>query len=100
MKVSASKRKELIQAIASLICLVKMEKGCGRCDFFHGRKNKNIFCLLHEWDSMKDFEVYRESECHKVLQGAMHLLEEPYEMILYQRILPAEKIQRNFLVIQ
>jgi quinol monooxygenase YgiN len=86
MKVSPEKRKELSQTITSLLNPIRSEKGCIRCDFFHGMENENVLCLLQEWDSMKDFETYRELQYHKVLQGAMHLLYEPCEMILYQRL--------------
>jgi quinol monooxygenase YgiN len=100
MKVSSRKRKELSQAITSLLNSVRKKRGCVRCDFFHGMENENIFCLLQEWDSMKNFETYRESECHKVLQGAAHLLYEPCVIILYQRLQPAGKLQLNGLEIQ
>jgi quinol monooxygenase YgiN len=81
MKVPPKNRKELSQAITSLLSLMRSEKGCIRCDFFHGMDNENFFCLLQEWQTRKDFETYRESENYKVLQGAMHLLEEPCEII-------------------
>ena len=83
MKVSPEKRKELSQAITSLLGTIRAEKGCGRCDFFHGMENENILCLLQEWDTLKNFETYRQSECFKVLRGAMNLLEEPGEIIFY-----------------
>jgi len=81
MKVSSRKRKELSQAITSLLKSVRSKKGCIRCDFFHGMENENIFCLLQEWETLENFAKYRKSECYKVLQGAMHLLEEPCEII-------------------
>ena len=84
MKVSSRKRKELSQAIISLLISIRSEKGCVHCDLFHGVEDENVLCLLQEWDSMKNFEIYRESECHKVLRGAMHLLEEPWEIISCQ----------------
>ena len=97
MKVSPGKRKELSQTITSLLKSTRGKKGCVRCDFFHGMENENFFCLRQEWNSMKDFETYRESECHKVLQGAAHLLYEPSEIILYQRFQPAGKLLGNGL---
>jgi len=100
MKVLPRKRKELSQAITSLLNSIRKEKGCVRCDFFHGIENENIFCLLQEWETQNDFETYHKSECHKVLQGAAHLLYEPSEIILYQRLQPAGKLQPNGLEIQ
>lgn len=81
MKVSSRKRKELSQAITSLLSSVRSEKGCVRYDFFHGVEDENIFCLLQEWETRKDFETHCESKNYKVLQGAMHLLDEPCEII-------------------
>ena len=83
MEVSAKKRKELSQTITSLISSIRREKGCGRCDFFQGMEDENFLCLLEEWDSRKNFETHRKSECFKVLRGAMNLLEEPCEIISY-----------------
>jgi len=84
MKVSSRKRKELSQAITSLLNSVRKKKGCVRCDLFHGMEDENVFCLLQEWETWKDFETYRESENYKVLQGAKHLLYEPCEIIIYE----------------
>ena len=81
MKVEPRNRKELSQAITSLLSPIRSGKGCARHVFFHSMENENLFCLLQEWESMKEFETYRKSECYKVLNGAMHLLEEPCEMI-------------------
>ena len=84
MKVSVKKSKELSQTITSLLNCIRTEKGCWRCDFFHGLDDENIFCLLEEWDTQRNFEIHRKSECFKVLRGAMNLLEEPYEMFFYR----------------
>jgi quinol monooxygenase YgiN len=86
MRVSAEKRKELSQTIHSLLSSFRTEKGCGRCDFFHGMEDENILCLLEEWDTRKNLEAHRKSECFKVLQGAMNLLEEPCEIISYRSL--------------
>ncbi|OGQ97703.1 MAG: hypothetical protein A2521_02015 [Deltaproteobacteria bacterium RIFOXYD12_FULL_57_12] len=85
MRVSAEKRMELSQTIISLISSIRTEKGCGRCDFFHGLENENIFCLLVEWDTRKNFETQLTSEWFKVLRGAMSLLEEPCEILSYEK---------------
>ena len=85
MKVSSRKKKELSKAIISQLNSIRKKRGCVRCDFFHGMEDENLFCLLLEWDSMKDFETYRKSEYYKVLQGAMHLLGEPYEIISWAK---------------
>lgn len=84
MKVSDKKCKELSQTITSLLNCIRTEKGCVRCDFFYGLEDENVLCLLEEWDSQKNFEKHCNSECFKVLRGAMNLLEEPYEILSYR----------------
>lgn len=83
MKVSSKKRKELSQTITSLLSSIRAEKGCGRCNFFHGMEDENILCLLEEWDTRDNFEAHRRSEYFMVLRGAMNLLESPCEISLY-----------------
>lgn len=84
MKVSSKKRKELSQAVTSLLNCIRTEKGCVRCDFFYGLEDENVLCLLEEWDSQKNFDKHSKSDCFKVLRGAMNLLEEPYEILSYR----------------
>lgn len=84
MKVSAKKSMELSQTITSLLNCIRTEKGCWRCDFFHGLDDENIFCLLEEWDTQQNFEIHQKSECFKVLRGAMNLLEKPCEINFFR----------------
>lgn len=89
MKVPYKKRKELAQTIASLTSsIIKTEAGCRRCDFFHGVEDNNVFCLLEEWESRENLETHLNSECFKVLRGAMNLLEEPCRIYSYSSFQP------------
>lgn len=90
MKVSAKNSKELSQTLTSLLRTIRTEKGCERCDVFHHLEDKNNLCLLEEWNTQKNFEKHRKSECFKVLLGAMNLLEEPCSIISY-RIMPGSE---------
>lgn len=81
MKVSSTKRQEFSQTITSLLGSIRNEKGCGRCDFFHATEDKNVLCLLQEWDSQGDLATHQQSDCFRVLRGAMNLLDAPYEII-------------------
>jgi quinol monooxygenase YgiN len=80
MKVLSEKRKELSQAISSLIGSIRTEKGCMRCDFCQSIDEENELCLLGEWDTEENLKNHLKSERFKVLRGAMNLLKEPYEM--------------------
>jgi quinol monooxygenase YgiN len=86
MKVPSEKRKELFQTITSLLSLIRTAEGCLRCDFFHSMEDEQVLCLIAEWDSRKNLGKHRNSECFRVLRGAMHLLEEPCEMMSYRSL--------------
>jgi len=86
MKVSSEKRKELVQAITSLLGPIRTAEGCLRCDFFHSMEDEQVHCLIAEWDSRQHLEKHHNSEWFRVLRGAMHLLEEPCEIISCRRL--------------
>lgn len=90
MKVSAEKRRELSQTVASLLNTISTEKGCGRCDFFQAIEDENMLCLLEEWETPSYFDTHSKSECFKVLRGAMNLLAEPCGIISYRSISQVE----------
>jgi quinol monooxygenase YgiN len=89
MKISASKRLELSQTIASLIGSMRMEPGCRRFDFCQNVEDENELYLLEEWENQKNLENHLVSERFKVLRGAMNLLREPYEMEFYTLFRPS-----------
>ena len=83
MKVFPEKRREISQAITSLVSVIKTEKGCRRCDFFYSVEDENELCLFGEWESREDLDSHLQSEVFKVLLGAMSLLKDPHELKLY-----------------
>ena len=83
MEVLCEKRKELSQTIASLSGSIRMEKGCNRCDFCQSIEDENRLFLLEEWDTQENFKDHLKSRRFKVFRGAMNLLREPYEMMVY-----------------
>jgi quinol monooxygenase YgiN len=89
MRVLSEKRKELSQAIASLISSIRTEKGCRRCDFCQSVDDENELCLLGEWDTQENLRNHLRSDRFKVLRGAMNLLREPYQMMFHTAFHPA-----------
>jgi quinol monooxygenase YgiN len=89
MKVLAEKRRELSQTIASLIGLIRTEKGCQRGDFCQSMEDENDFCLLEEWDTQENLKSHLKSERFRVVRGAMNLLQELYEMMFHTVFHPA-----------
>ena len=88
MKVLPDKRMELSQTIASLSGSIRIEKGCQRCDFCQGIEDENRLFLLEEWDTEENLKSHLNSGRFRVLRGAMNLLKEPYEMVLYTAFHP------------
>jgi quinol monooxygenase YgiN len=83
MKVLPEKRMELSQAIVSLIGSIRTEKGCRRCDFCRSIDDENQLFLFEEWDTEENLMIHLKSEHFMILRGAMNLLKEPQEMMLY-----------------
>jgi quinol monooxygenase YgiN len=83
MKVLPEKRKELIQALSSLVELIKKEKGCKSCNFYCRSEDENEMCLLGEWETKEDVDAHLQSDLFKVLMGAMSLLRKPHELTFY-----------------
>ena len=96
MKVLAEKRKELSQTIALLIGSIKTQKGCRRCEFYQSVESENELCILEEWDTRKNLNSHLKSELFRVLRGAMSLLQEPHELMVYN-VLHAAGMLRSIL---
>ena len=89
MKISAARRLELSQTIASLIGSMRMEPGCRRFDFCQSVENENELYLLEEWENQENLKTHLLSNRVKVLRGAMNLLQEPYEMQFHNLFHPS-----------
>ena len=89
MKVLEEKRKELSQAVSSLIGSIRTEKGCRRCDFCQSMEDENELSLLEEWDTPENLKSHLKSDRFRVLRGAMNLLKEPYGMMFHTVFHPA-----------
>src|SRR4030042_700537 len=91
MKVLSEKRLELSHTIALLIVSIRTEKGCQRCDFCQSFEDENRLFLLEEWDTQENLMSHLKSGRFRVLQGAMNLLKEPYEMMFHSAFYLAKK---------
>lgn len=86
MQAAPGKRKELLQAVTSLIPSVKKMKGCHRYNLCCSVEDDDELCLLGEWESREDLDAHLRSEFFKVLLGAMSLLKSPQEMRLFRGV--------------
>jgi quinol monooxygenase YgiN len=89
MKISAAKRLELSQTIASLIGSMRTEPGCRNIHFCQNVENENELYLLEEWENQETLKNHLKSERFRVLLGAMNLLQEPHEMQVHNLFLPS-----------
>ncbi len=80
MNVVPEKRKELLQAMTSLMASIRTERGCHRCDFYHSTDDEDELYLCEEWETQEGLAGHLQSEQFKVLLGAMSLLKKPHEM--------------------
>jgi quinol monooxygenase YgiN len=71
---------------------LRTEKGCRRCDFCQNIEDENELCILEEWDTRENLNSHLKSERFRVLRGAMSLLQEPYEMMAYTVLHPADMV--------
>lgn len=94
MKVAPEKRKELSQAIVSLVGLIKGVTGCHHCDFCQSLEDDE-FCLLGEWESQGDLFAHLKSDLFKVLLGAMSLLKKPHEIQIYNELKSLQHADRT-----
>jgi hypothetical protein len=60
-----------------------------RCDFCRSMEDENRLFILEDWDTERNLMSYLKSGRFRVLRGAMNLLREPYEMMLYAVFHPA-----------
>lgn len=80
MNVLPEKRKEVLQTLLALIETSVTEKGCIRFGAFCDIEDKNMFCLVSEWDTRPHLDRYIKSDKFSVLIGTKSLLCEPMKI--------------------
>jgi quinol monooxygenase YgiN len=75
MRAIPEKCLELKQTLQALIEATRNEKGCLSHAIFEDIENKDHFCLVGQWQTQADWELYRQSERFSVLMGARSLLD-------------------------
>ena len=77
-----AKSHELKQTLQGLIKPTRKEKGCLSHAVFEDIENKYHFCLVQQWETRADLELYRQSERFSVLIGARSLLDREPEFMV------------------
>jgi quinol monooxygenase YgiN len=78
--VRPEKRKELCLTIASLINLIRNEKGCSTFTFYTEVGDQNSFSLIGEWETRDAWDQHLTSENFAVLVGSLRLLSDRPEI--------------------
>ena len=84
IKALPEKRKECLQTVQLLVDPIRSQRGCRTYRYYQDMENDDIFLLVGEWDTRKDFENHLKSDYFQVLQGALVLLQEPLNVKFFQ----------------
>lgn len=76
VEVKSSMQKEFLQAIRSLKCSRKKQKGLRKLSFYQEIDHPDSFTLIYEWDAQEDMDGYMGEEEFRVLIGALKVLGE------------------------
>ena len=90
--VRPEKRKELCLTIASLINLIRNEKGCRTFRFYGEVGDQNSFSLIGEWETRDAWDRHLSSDNFAVLVGSLRLLSDRSE-IYFKVLSPAPGIE-------
>jgi quinol monooxygenase YgiN len=77
------KRKEVLQTLSSMTEAIRQEKGCRSYQVFQDIEDKNVFCLVQEWETREDLEHHMRSDRFSVLLGTNILLNEHQEILIH-----------------
>jgi quinol monooxygenase YgiN len=80
METLPEKQKEVVQTILSLMASMEREPGCLSNAFFCEMKDKNMLCMVEEWESREKLDSYLKSDFFGVLLGTKSLLRQAHSI--------------------
>jgi quinol monooxygenase YgiN len=83
MNVLPEKQKEVVQTLLSLITPMKKEAGCLSYRLLYDMTDKNLLCVLQDWESREKLDNYLKSDIFGVLLGTKSLLNQTYGIQIY-----------------
>ena len=72
-----------MQTLLSMIEPTGKENGCLSYQVFENIENQNVFCLLEEWNTRKNLDLYLKSKMFGILLGIGPLLREPLSIQIH-----------------
>ncbi|MBI5062765.1 MAG: antibiotic biosynthesis monooxygenase [Desulfatitalea sp.] len=83
MNVLPEKQKEVVQTLLSMIGSMGKKMGCLGNSLMCDMKDKNLLCVLGEWENREKFDHYLKSDMFGVLLGTRSLLCQPHGIHIY-----------------
>ena len=83
MNVLPEKQKELVQTLLSMMGPMEKEPGCLSYALLCDLSDKNLLCVLEEWENRDKLEHHLKSDIFGVLLGTKGLLRQPHGIYIY-----------------
>jgi quinol monooxygenase YgiN len=83
MEALPEKQKEVVQTILSLMASVEKEAGCLSYALFCEMKEKNLLCVVEEWESREKVDNHLKSDFFGVLLGTKSLLSQAHNIQIH-----------------
>ncbi|MFO7784759.1 MAG: antibiotic biosynthesis monooxygenase family protein [Desulfatiglandales bacterium] len=83
LHVLPEKQKEVVQTLLSLTAPMKKEAGCHSYTLLCDIKDKNLLCVLEEWENREKLDRHLKSDMFGVLLGTKSLLQRVQGINIY-----------------
>jgi quinol monooxygenase YgiN len=83
MDVLPEKQKEVVQTLLSMVNPMKKEMGCRSYSLFSNMADKNLLCVLQEWENREKLDRHLNSDMFGVLLGIKSLLRQSHGIHIY-----------------
>jgi quinol monooxygenase YgiN len=83
MHVLPEKQKELVQTLLSLMSPTARETGCLGYALLCDMEDKNLLCVLEEWENREKLDLHLKSDMFGVLLGTKSLLHQSHGIHIY-----------------
>ncbi len=77
------KQKEVVQTLLSLIAPMQREAGCLSYALLCDMKDKNMLCVIEEWENREKLDRHLKSDMFGVLLGIKSLLHRSHGIRIY-----------------
>jgi quinol monooxygenase YgiN len=83
MNALPDKQKEVVQTLLSMMNTMEKLKGCLSYSLLSDMQDKNLLCVLEEWEDREKLDHHLKSDMFGVLLGTRSLLCQPHGIHIY-----------------